>query len=63
MREKIAEIFFEAFSIEKMRLISQSLLPLYGAGIETGIILHIGESSTTVSPIYQGFRAGPDVHS
>ncbi|MFX0061717.1 MAG: actin, cytoplasmic 2 [Candidatus Hermodarchaeota archaeon] len=54
-RERIAEIMFETFSVPGLYIVNQELLALYGAGQATGLVVGLGDGSTNIVPIIEGF--------
>lgn len=54
-RERIAQIFFEKFSVPRVCLVSQATTSLYATMKSTGIVIDIGEELTRIVPIYDGF--------
>jgi actin, other eukaryote len=53
-REKATQIMFETFNVPSLRLAPQSQLSLYAAGMETGLVVDCGHSSTRIVPVLQG---------
>jgi actin-related protein len=53
-KEKIIQIMFEKFSTPYLNLSNQSVLSLYSAGRQTGVVLESGDSVTSSVPIYEG---------
>lgn len=53
-KEKMAEIFFEKFTVQGFNLSSPSLLSLLAAGKTLGIVLDSGDGTTQATPIYEG---------
>lgn len=51
----MTEIMFESYNVPAMYIASKGVLPLYSAGITTGIICESGDGITQTVPIYEGF--------
>jgi centractin len=56
-RERIAEIFFEAFQVPSLFVAIPAVLALYASGRTTGVVLDVGDSVTTAVPIAEGHIA------
>ncbi len=54
-REKTIEIFFEKFKVPVFFLANQSVLALYALGKTSGVVLDVGEDSSTATAVYQGY--------
>ncbi|KAF7255713.1 hypothetical protein EG68_07281 [Paragonimus skrjabini miyazakii] len=54
-REKMAEIFFETFSVPALYISMQAVLSLYSTGRTTGVVLDSGDGVTHAVPIYEGY--------
>lgn len=54
-REKTTEIMFETFNTPKFYLVGRAPLALYATGRATGLVVQSGATSTSVSPIYEGY--------
>jgi len=54
IKEKTAQIFFEALNVPGFYCFVNSLLSMYGSGRTTGVVLDSGEEITTVLPIQEG---------
>jgi len=54
-REKASEIFFETFRAPALFFSPQAVLSLYASGRTTGVTIDVGEGSTHVVPVYEGF--------
>jgi len=54
-RQKTIEIFFEKFKVPVFFLANQSVLALYALGKTTGLVLDIGEDSSTATAVYKGY--------
>ena len=55
-REKIAEIMFEEFGVPGLYIINQTVLSLFSAGLNTGIVVNLGDGVSQFSPIFEGFE-------
>ena len=53
-REKTTQIFMEGFKVPAIYLAVDTVLSLYASGRTTGIVLDIGHSVTSSTPIYEG---------
>lgn len=56
-REKLAEIFFEAFRVPSLYVSAPPVLSLYASGRTTGVVLDVGDSVMTAVPIAEGHIA------
>ncbi|KAK0654788.1 actin family [Cercophora newfieldiana] len=54
-RRKMAELLFESFQTPAVHLASASALSMYSAGRTTAMVILSGESSTFITPHYEGF--------
>lgn len=48
-------IFFDKFHFAAVALHEQSALVLYTQGVETGVVVELGETMTTIVPVYKGY--------
>ncbi|GMH38492.1 hypothetical protein BSKO_06376 [Bryopsis sp. KO-2023] len=53
-QEKIAEMFFDEFSVSSLCLKADSVLSLYGLGLSTGLVLDCGDAVSYSSAVYNG---------
>ncbi|CAG9333371.1 unnamed protein product [Blepharisma stoltei] len=61
-RERMAEIFFEEFSIPAFYVVNQAVLSLYSCGRTTGLVVHCGNQATHAVPIYDGYTLSNVAH-
>eukprot|EP00004_Rigifila_ramosa_P016475 TRINITY_DN3915_c0_g1_i2.p1 TRINITY_DN3915_c0_g1~~TRINITY_DN3915_c0_g1_i2.p1 ORF type:complete len:340 (+),score=77.27 TRINITY_DN3915_c0_g1_i2:221-1240(+) len=54
-RMKLAELFFETFSVPALSFSTQALLSLYASGRTTGVVLDVGDGLTHAVPVYEGY--------
>jgi centractin len=54
-REKMAEVFFETYTVPAIFVCSQALLSLYASGKTTGVVLDCGDGVCQCAPVYDGF--------
>ena len=54
-RPKLAKMMFEVFGVPRVYFASTPAMAMYGAGHTSGVVVDIGETTTCVSPIYEGF--------
>ena len=52
--KKLMDIFLVNFGFHAITMHEQAALVLYTQGVETGIVVEIGESSTNIIPVYKG---------
>ena len=50
------KMLFERFNVRRLFMASQQILSLYGAGETTGCVVDSGHTSTSVVPIFEGYR-------
>lgn len=55
MKEKLAEVFFERFSVPSFYMYPQPLASLYAVGKMTGLVVDCGDGLTQVMPVYSGY--------
>ena len=55
IRQKVTEILFEYFNAPAVFLARDAVLSCYACGRTTGVVVDVGSSGTTVSPVYDGF--------
>ena len=53
-KEKLAQIMFENFNVQRCYIALESLLSLFSAGKDTGISVDIGDGISSFVPIYYG---------
>lgn len=53
-REKMAEILFETLNFKGVSIATSPILPMYAAGLTTGLVLDIGDGATQVVPVWGG---------
>lgn len=54
-REKLAELFFETFSVPGLNITLQGILSLVGTGRVTGLVLDCGHGSCQTVPIFESY--------
>lgn len=54
-RQKLAELMFETFNVEKLHIANSSMLALYSYGKSTGLVVDSGYNVTSSVPIYEGY--------
>ena len=54
-REKMAQIMFETFNVQKLYIAIQAVLALYSEGKNTGMVGDSGDGVTHYVPIYEGY--------
>ena len=54
-REMMAELMFEYFKVDNLYIALQFVLALYSSGRTTGVSCDIGEGTTCVAPIVEGY--------
>ena len=54
-REKMVDMMFQTFEVQKLYLGNQSVLSLFATGRTTGTVLDCGEGITHATPIYEGY--------
>ena len=54
-RSTIAEIFFESYHTPALFFSPPAVLSLYASGRTTGVVLDVGEGTTHVVPVYEGY--------
>ncbi|MBD3256003.1 MAG: hypothetical protein GF383_12985 [Candidatus Lokiarchaeota archaeon] len=53
---KLFELFLEHYQCMAFYPVLDSLLTLYSGGFQSGLVVSIGDSSTRIVPIYQGYK-------
>ena len=56
MREKLSEIVFESLMFTKFQFTEPATNVLHARGLTTGLVVDMGECSTTLTPIIEGFK-------
>lgn len=54
--KRLFELFLEHYQCMAFYPVLDSMLTLYSGGFRTGLVIEIGDSSTRVVPIYEGFK-------
>jgi len=54
-REKMAHVLFEKFNFPALYVSHSAILPLYSAGLTTGIVLDCGEGVVQTVPVWGGY--------
>jgi actin-related protein len=54
--KRIFELFLEHYQCMAFYPVLDSLCTLYSGGFQTGLIIEIGDSSTRIVPIYEGYK-------
>lgn len=52
---KITELAFETLEVANFQFTSSASNIMYSNGLSTGLVIDMGESSTSLTPIYEGF--------
>jgi len=53
--ERICQIFFERFNVAGFAILERPIAQLYAGNSLSGVVVDIGEESTDITPIYEGF--------
>ncbi|KAF9564275.1 actin-like ATPase domain-containing protein [Agrocybe pediades] len=53
--ERICQVFFERFNVAGFAILERPMAQLYAANSLSGVVVDIGEESTDITPIYDGF--------
>ncbi|KAJ3434482.1 actin [Anaeramoeba flamelloides] len=53
-RDRMCELLFEKFGLQKLFYLPQEMSTLIASGVETGVLVHHGHTTTSVLPIYKG---------
>ncbi|KAJ6227190.1 actin-5c-related [Anaeramoeba flamelloides] len=53
-RDQMSELLFEKFGLQRLFYLPQEMSTLLASGIETGVLVHHGHTTTSVLPIYKG---------
>jgi len=54
-RERMAQIMFETFQIQRFYVAIQAVMSLYSAGRTTGLVVDSGDGVSHTVPVYEGF--------
>lgn len=54
-REKMIEVFFENFEVQRAYVALQAVMSLYAVGRSTGIVVDSGDGVTHTVPVFEGF--------
>jgi len=54
-REQMTKIMFETFNVLAMYVAIPAVLAMYGAGKTTGVMVDVGDTVTSVVPVYEGY--------
>lgn len=54
--KSIFELFLEKYQCMAFYPVLDSMLTLYSGGFQTGLVVEIGDSSTRIVPIYEGYK-------
>lgn len=54
--DKIFKLFLEHYQCMAFYPVLDSMLTLYSGGFQTGLVVEIGDSSTRIVPIYEGYK-------
>jgi len=54
-REKMTQIMFETFNIQRLYVAIQAVMSLYSAGRTTGLVVDAGDGVSHTVPVYEGF--------
>ena len=54
-RIRLAQLFFENYQVPKLFFHTSAVLSLYARGLTTGVVLDVGDGSSHVSAICEGF--------
>eukprot|EP01121_Diplochlamys_sp_Union-15-3_P006470 TRINITY_DN16963_c0_g1_i1.p1 TRINITY_DN16963_c0_g1~~TRINITY_DN16963_c0_g1_i1.p1 ORF type:complete len:367 (-),score=65.16 TRINITY_DN16963_c0_g1_i1:52-1152(-) len=54
-REKAVEVLFEKYGVSGVYLANPAMCALYAYGSTTGVVVDLGETQCTVTPVYEGF--------
>jgi len=54
--ERLFELFLEHYQCMAFYPVLDSMLTLYSGGFRTGLVVEIGDSSTRIVPIYEGYK-------
>ena len=53
-REKLCELMFEKFNVSSLMIVNEALLPLFGAGMVSGVVVDCGHDITSTVPVLDG---------
>eukprot|EP00124_Ichthyophonus_hoferi_P003576 Ihof_evm2s317 gene=Ihof_evmTU2s317 len=54
-REKMLEVMFENYGFHSCFVAIQAVLTLYAQGLQTGVVLDIGDGVSHIVPVYEGY--------
>ncbi|MBD3195214.1 MAG: hypothetical protein GF317_09175 [Candidatus Lokiarchaeota archaeon] len=54
--ERLFKLFLEKYQCRSFYPVLDSMLTLYSGGFQTGLVIEIGDSSTRIIPIYEGYK-------
>jgi len=54
-KQRISQIFFESIGVSSLGIMSSPVLSLFSTGKTRGIVIDIGDGSTSIVPIFEGF--------
>lgn len=54
-RREVVESLFEDYKLAAVQLAAQDVLALFANGLESGVVVEIGEATATCTPVYDGF--------
>ena len=62
VKERLSEIIFEGLCFSKLRFTLSASNMLFAKGLTSGLIVDVGEMSSTMTPIVEGFIMANGVH-
>ncbi len=54
LKNELVEVLFNHFEVLSILFAPSHLMPLFGLGLQNGLVLDVGYSSSSVIPVYQG---------